>query len=262
MSMIKNPQEIEILKEGGKMLSQILRELREKCVPGISTKSLDDYAQARMKELGIEPSFLNYRISPSDPGYPAAVCVSMNEEVVHGIPMPDRIIQKGDIVSMDIGAWHKGLCTDMATSVIAGGTDNQEIANLVSNTREGLALGIATIKSGSLISDIGDAIDDYLTPKGYGIVRDLVGHGVGHEVHEDPVIPNYREPRAPEVICRTGMVLAIEPMVTIGDWRVRQLDDGWTIVTKDKKPAAHFELTVTVTDDGYELITPWPDTNE
>lgn len=258
MSMIKTPKEIAVLKEGGAILSNILRAVRAECVAGANTKALDELAQRLMKEAGATPSFLGYRISPSDPAYPAALCVSVNNEVVHGIPMPDRMIKEGDIVSLDIGMWYEKLCTDMATTVVVGETD-PHVRQLVTDTRECLAIGIATIKNGSLISDIGDAIQAYIGPKGYGIVKELAGHGVGHAVHEDPIIPNYHEPHLPKIICKTGMVLAIEPMVNLGTHRVKQKNDGWTIVTADGSPSAHFELTIAVTDDGYDLVTPWPD---
>jgi len=258
MSLIKTPEEIQALKEGGILLSQTLRAVRAACVAGVSTKSLDDLAQKLIVESGGTPSFLNYRNSPRDPGYPAALCVSINEEVVHGIPREDRILKDGDIVGLDIGMWYKNLATDMATTVIIGSVP-AKVEALVKDTRESLVRGIATIKNGSLISDIAAAVEDFLKPKGYGIVRDLVGHGVGHGVHEDPAIPNYRDTRAPRIVCKTGMVLAIEPMITLGGWKVKQKSDGWTIVTVDKSPSAHFEVTIAVTDDGFDLITPWPD---
>jgi methionyl aminopeptidase len=258
MSMIKTPKEITSLKEGGVILSNILRVLRAECVAGVSTKALDEIAQQRMKEAGAKPSFLGYRISPQDPAYPAALCTSVNNEVVHGIPMPDRILKEGDIIGLDIGMWYEDVCTDMATTVMIGEVD-PHIRQLVVDTRESLEIAIATIKNGSLISDIGDAIEAFIGPKGYGIVRDLAGHGVGHAVHEDPVIPHYHEPHFPRVVCRTGMVLAVEPMINLGTYRVKQKNDGWTIVTADGSPSAHFEVTIAVTDDGYDLITPWPD---
>jgi methionyl aminopeptidase len=146
----------------------------------------------------------------------------------------------------------------MATTVIVGETD-EKTKQLVADTRESLVRGIQAVRAGKFVHDISNAIDDYLTPKGYGIVKDLVGHGVGHAVHEEPQIPHYRERRAPRVKLETGMVLAIEPMVTLGDWGVYMKDDEWTIATEDGSTAAHFELTIAVTDDGYELITPWPD---
>jgi methionyl aminopeptidase len=258
MSVIKSPEEIEILKRGGKILSSVLRELREKCVSGITTAELDRLAQKQIREAGGRPSFLGYSPSPSKSGYPAAVCVSINEEVVHGIPSDDRVIRDGDIVSMDIGLWYEDLCTDMATTVMAGRV-NPKIMDLVLSTREALVRGLGAVREGAMVGDIGAAIEDFIKPKGYGIVRDLVGHGVGHAVHEEPPIPNFRDPRSPRVELKTGMVIAIEPMISIGDWRIRQLGDGWTIVTADGSPSAHFEVTVAVTEDGYDLITPWPD---
>lgn len=258
MSMIKTQKEIAALKEGGVILSNILRVIRAECVAGVSTKALDEIAQQRMKEAGAKPSFLGYRISSYDPAYPAALCTSVNDEVVHGIPMPDRILKEGDIIGLDIGMWYEGVCTDMATTVMIGEVD-PHVRQLVVDTRESLAIGIETIKNGSLISDIGDAIEAFIGPKGYGIVRDLAGHGVGHAVHEDPIIPNYHEPHLSKTVCKTGMVLAIEPMINLGTYCVKQKNDGWTIVTTDGSPSAHFEVTVAVTDEGYDLITPWPD---
>lgn len=258
MSLIKTPQEIEKLRRGGELLSRTLREIREACVVGASTEALDKIARDRFAEAGGTASFLGYRIGNEGPAYPGALCVSINDEVVHGLPVPNRIIKDGDVVGLDIGVWFEGLATDMATTVIAGNVDEKTRA-LVADTRESLVRALSVIKAGNWISDIGAAIEDYLKPKRYGIVKDLVGHGVGHSVHEDPQIPNYREPLAPRVQMQTGMVLAIEPMITLGSWRVNVKDDGWTIVTADHSTAAHFEVTVAVTDDGYELITPWPD---
>ncbi len=258
MSLIKTPEEIEKLKEGGKILSTILREIRSMCIAGVSTADMDMLARKRMEEAGGMPSFLGYRISPDDTPYSGALCVSMNDEVVHGLAHPGRSISDGDIVGLDIGFWYKGLCTDMATTVVVGDVLEKE-QELVHDTRESLVRALGAVKHGGMVSDIGAAVEDYLAPKGYGIVRDLVGHGVGHAVHEDPAIPNYREPSAPKVRLQTGMVIAIEPMVTLGGWRIRQKDDGWTIVTADGSKAAHFEVTVAVTDDGYDLVTPWPD---
>lgn len=261
MSLIKTPQEIALLKEGGALLSRTLRELRAACVPGVSTEELDAIARKRFKEAGGEPSFLGYKIDKDGAPFPGAVCISMNEEVVHGLPLPSRVIQKGDIVGMDIGVWWKGLCTDMATTVIVGGEDTvpEKTRALVRDTRESLARALDVVKAGAQVNDIGAVIEDFLKPKGYGIVRDLVGHGVGHAVHEEPQIPHYRERHAPKILLQPGMVIAIEPMVTLGDWQVDMLDDEWTIVTRDRSLSAHFELTIAVTETGYELITPWPD---
>jgi methionyl aminopeptidase len=258
MSLIKTPEEIAILKEGGIILSETLRAVREACVAGATSEVLDRMAQDLLAKKGAKPSFLDYRVSPKGSGYPGALCVSINEEVVHGLPVPPRTIKDGDTVSLDIGCWYKGLCTDMATTVCIGDV-REDVRELVKATREALVRGLNAVRAGAPIGDIGAVIEDFIAPKGYGIVKDLVGHGVGHGVHEEPQIPNYREPRAPNVMMRSGMVLAIEPMINLGTWKVKQLDDGWTIVTADGKPSAHFEVTVAVTQDGYELMTPWPD---
>lgn len=275
MSLIKTPKEIKALKQGGVILSRVLREIREKCVAGVTTEELDALARRRLEEAGAKPSFLGYRISPKDPAYPGALCVSVNEEVVHGLVLPPRTIEQGDVVGLDIGAWYRDLCTDMATTVIISPRGNvrpfdklmagrpsselTDVERLVADTRESLVRALAVIRAGAWVGDIGAAVEDYLKPKGYGIVKDLVGHGVGHAVHEAPAIPNYREPRAPRVRLESGMVIAIEPMVTQGAWKVKMKPDGWTIVTADGSVAAHFEVTVAVTDKGYDLITPWPD---
>lgn len=258
MSLIKTPDEIEKMKRGGVILSRTLRKVMNACVAGASTEALDVIAREEFSKAGGVPSFLGYQISPSDPPYPSALCISINDEVVHGPATPDRIIQEGDIVGLDIGMWYEGLATDMAATVMVG-TVSSEARELVKYTRESLKRGLSPIKAGGSIEEIGAAIEDYLKPKGYGIVKDLVGHGVGHAVHEDPQVPNYREPRAPRVRMQEGMVLAIEPMITLGGWKVTMKDDGWTIVTRDGSLAAHFEVTVAVTKGGYELVTPWPD---
>lgn len=258
MSLIKTPDEIKKLKTGGEILSRALRVAMDACVAGATTEAIDRAAREELEKAGAKPSFLGYRISPDDPAYPGTVCISVNDEVVHGLATPPRRIKDGDIVSLDIGAWHQGLCTDMAATVTVGKASARARA-LVADTRRSLESALSAVKPGGYVSDIGAAVEGFLKPKGYGIVRDLVGHGVGHGVHEEPQIPNYSEPRAPKVRLEPGMVLAIEPMVTLGDWRVKQLDDGWTIVTRDGSLAAHWEVTVAVTDDGYELLTPWPD---
>jgi methionyl aminopeptidase len=258
MSLIKTPEEIAILKEGGIILSNTLRKIRAACVAGVTSEELDQIARDELAARGATPSFLGYRISPRDPAYNGALCVSINEEVVHAPPIPARTVKDGDIVGMDIGCWYKGLCTDMATSVCVGNVDPR-VRQLAADTREALRRSLKAIRAGAPISDIGAAIEDFIAPKGYGIVRDMVGHGVGHQVHEEPQIPHYREPRAPRMIMKTGMIFAIEPMINLGTWKVKQLNDGWTIVTADGKPSVHFEVTVAVTDDGYDLITPWPD---
>ncbi|MEK7473166.1 MAG: type I methionyl aminopeptidase [Patescibacteria group bacterium] len=258
MSLIKTPEEIAKLREGGVILSRVLREIREACVAGVTSEELDAIARKRFAEVGATPSFLDYKIDPEGRGFPGALCVSINDEVVHGLPIPARTIKNGDIVGLDIGMWYKGLATDMATTVIVGETD-ERTRRLVTDTREALTVALSVVRAGAFIHEIGNAIEDLIKPKGYGIVRDLVGHGVGHAVHEEPQIPHYRERHAPQIKMQEGMVLAIEPMITLGDWRVYLKGDEWGIATQDGSTVAHFELTIAVTKDGYELITPWPD---
>ena len=259
MSLIKTPEELEKLRAGGAVLSRVLRKVRAACVPGASTEDLDCLARDQLGLAGAEPSFLGYQLGKHGPKYPGALCVSLNDEVVHGLPIPARPIREGDLVSLDIGSWYQGLCTDMATTLFAGAPRFEEEAALVADTREALLRALMTVKDGSTVGAIGAAIEDYLKPKGYGIIRDLVGHGVGHAVHEEPSIPNYREPRTAKIKLHAGMVIAIEPMVALGGWQVYQKGDGWTIVTQDHSPVAHFEVTIAVTGSGYELLTPWPD---
>ncbi|MBP9864148.1 type I methionyl aminopeptidase [Patescibacteria group bacterium] len=256
MSLIKSPEEIEKLKRGGAILSRALVAAMKVCVAGATTVEIDRVARETMEAEGAKPSFLGYRISMNDPAYPGTICISINDEVVHGLATPSRTIKNGDVVGLDIGCWFEGLATDMASTVMVGDV-SQEVKDLCAATKQSLRQGLSVIKSGALVSEISAAVEDALKPK-YGIVRDLVGHGVGHAVHEEPQIPNFRDARAPKIKLQTGMVLAIEPMVTMGDWRVAMKDDGWTIVTRDHSTAAHEEVTIAVTDDGYELITPWP----
>lgn len=258
MSLIKTPDEIARLQEGGAILSRALRRAMDACIAGASTIELDRIARMEIERAGGTPSFLGYTIASSDPAFPSTLCISINDEVVHGPATPNRTINAGDLVGLDIGCWYKGLATDMATTVIVG-TVSDAARALVNDTREALVRGLAAVKAGAWIQGIGAAIEDFLKPKGYGIVRDLVGHGVGHAVHEAPQIPNYRDARIPNIKLKTGMVLAIEPMVTLGGWQVVMKPDKWTIVTKDHSLAAHWEVTIAVTGTGYELLTPWPD---
>ncbi len=256
--MIKTPEEIKKLHEGGVILSCALRKAMDACVVGASTEAIDVIARQSMEAEGAMPSFLGYRISASNPAFPSTLCISINDEVVHGPAIPSRTIAVGDLVGLDVGCWYRGLTTDMAATVIVGSV-MPEKRRLVEDTRESLVCGISAIKAGGWISDIGAAIEDHLKPKKYGIVREMVGHGVGYKVHEEPAIPNYRDPRAPRIQLEEGMVLAIEPMITLGGWRVIVKDDNWTIATRDHSFAAHWEVTIAVTKDGYDLLTPWPD---
>ncbi|MHB8831163.1 MAG: type I methionyl aminopeptidase [Patescibacteria group bacterium] len=258
MITIKTAEEIEKMKQGGKILSQVLSQVTAACIPGARTEELDRIAREGMAKAKGKPSFLHYKISDNDPPYPAAVCISINEEVVHGLAIPNRVIKEGDLVGLDIGMWYEDLATDMAATVCVGKVTS-EARELSDDTREALKRGLAVIKEGAWLHEISQAIEGYLAPKDYGIIRDLCGHGVGYAVHEDPPIPNYHERRHKPVKLKAGMCLAIEPMVSTGDWRIKQKDDGWTYITADKSLAAHWEVTIVVTKSGFEFITPWPD---
>lgn len=257
MIKLKTPEEIAKMKRGGEILSRTLSLLAKHCVPGANTEDLDKMARDEFEKAGGKPSFLNYQIHSSDPPYPSAVCISINDEVVHGPATPNRVIADGDVVKMDIGLWYEGMATDMACTVLVGNVP-EAACELSADTRKALEMALLTIKDGSWVHDIGKTIQNYLEPKGYGIVRDLVGHGVGHAVHEDPQIAHFHDRRMPPVKLKAGMCIAIEPMVALGDWQIKQKNDGWTIITRDGSLAAHWEVTVCVTEDGYELITPWP----
>jgi len=250
-------KEIAVLREGGKLLSDILGELVRMAKVGISTAELDAHAEKRMREAGGAPSFKGYKPDPNAPPFNGTVCTSINEEVVHAPPVPGRLLKDGDIVSLDIGLRYKGLCTDMAVTVPIGRVPEKTL-KLVRVTKESLMAGLEAIRPGAKIRDIGKLIQPVVEHAGFGVVRALVGHGVGHAVHEDPHVPNFDDPDSPKVSIKKGMVLAIEPMVTEGSWEVELARDRWTIITEDRKLAAHWEVTVAVTEDGYEILTPLP----
>lgn len=270
MIRLKTEEEIAKMKRGGEILSRVLSSLMKACVAGAHTVDLDRLAREGIEKAGGKPSFLHYKIHAHDPEYPATLCISINEQVVHGLPEPDRVIQNGDLVSLDIGMWYpvkgpsaptgdsESMATDMAATVAVGKV-SADARRLNDDTRESLKRALSVVKEGAWIHEIGMAVEGFLDPKGYGIIKELCGHGVGHAVHEDPQIPNYHERGYRPVKMKAGMCLAIEPMVSLGAWRVRQLDNGWTFSTVDGSLAAHWEVTVAVTKSGYELITPWPD---
>lgn len=245
---VKTDREIDAMRESGRMLAAVLQLLKPKVVPGVSTKELADQAALELKALGGTPSFLGYQ------GFPDVICISVNQEVVHGIPSSSRIIQEGDIVGMDFGVTYQGMITDSAISVIAGKPKQKGHPDLLKRTEKALEVGINAVHGHVRTGDIGSAIEAYLKQFPYGIVRDMVGHGVGHAVHEDPNIPNYGQSDTGPWLER-GMTIAIEPMVTLGTERVRIKPDGWTVVTADGKWSAHFEHTVLVTETGAEILT-------
>jgi methionyl aminopeptidase len=245
-TQIKTDQEIENMRVGGQMLATVLRVTAERVVPGITTKELSDFAENELKKLGGTPAFLGYH------GFPAGLCVSVNNEVVHGIPGKKQIAD-GDVVSLDFGVLYKGLITDSALTVIVGEVP-QEVADLVHKTEQSMFAGIDVLHDGVKVGDIGAAVQKTLEQGGYGIVRDLVGHGVGHELHEEPNIPNVGIVGQGPIL-RAGMTIAIEPMATLGTHRVYVDSDNWTIKTEDSSIAAHFEHTVLITDSGFEILT-------
>jgi methionyl aminopeptidase len=243
---IKDKQEIGIMREGGKILGLILSELGKMIVPGTTTKELDDRAEELMRKYGVQPSFKGYR------GYPAAICASINEEVVHGIPGRRKILE-GDIVTIDCGVYHKGLHTDSAISRGAG-TIDPEKSRLIATAEKALAKAIESVKPGIRIRTISEIIQNTVEKNGYSVIRDLVGHGIGKEIHEDPQIPNFRD-KDPGPILQPGMTLAIEPIIAMGDYNVKILRDGWTFVTRDGSPSAQVEHTIAVTEKGSEILT-------
>jgi len=254
MIKIKTKEEIEKMRRGGHVLSSVMDEIEKAIKPGIGTESLTKLAEKLILDQGGRPSFKGYKAAWTEEVYPAALCVSINEEVVHGMAIPNRIIKEGDLVGIDCGMEYEGMYTDMARTIIVGET-NRKNKKLVSVTQEALMRGIKKVKPGNHVSDISQAIDSYVRKNGFSVVRQLVGHGVGHTAHEEPQIPNFVDKTITNFELKEGMCLAIEPMVNIGGWEVETSFDGWTIGTKDKSMSAHFEHTVCVTSDGVEIIT-------
>ncbi len=268
MITIKKPEELEILREGGRRLAGVLAEVAGAVKPGISTSFLNELAERLILASGGAPSFKGYNPYGAKAAYPAALCVSINDEVVHAIPKRDRILVEGDIVGLDIGMWWPGekfkikneklkmtraMATDTAVTVGVGKISPQA-EKLIRATQESLVIGIREVRAGASIGDIGAAIQAHLEKNGFGVVRDLAGHGVGYAVHEDPFVPNFGE-RGKGLILKEGMVLAIEPMATEGAWQVTLDEDEWAYRTADGRLAAHFEHTVAVTAKGCEVLT-------
>jgi len=252
MIQLKTEGEIEILRENARILVEILRELIQTARPGVSTAELDERAERLMERAGVVSAFKGYR------GYPASICTSINEEIVHGIPRRDRILKEGDVLSIDIGIERKGLFADTADTIIVGPA-SKEALELIGVAREALRRGIEKARLGHRVGDISHAIGSYAASRGYRVVKRFVGHGIGRAMHEEPQVPNHGTPgRGARV--REGMVLAIEPMVWKalpgddgeGEW---VLEDGWTVVTPNGQPAAHVEAMVLVTEEGPEVLT-------
>ncbi len=245
--MIKSEREIELMRESCRLLTIVHKEMEEAIKPGMSTMDIDILGDTLIRKLGCIPNFKNYN------GYPASICVSVNDEVVHGIPSKHRILQEGDIVSLDAGLIYKGYHSDAARTHGVGQI-NDAARKLIDITRQSFFEGIKMAKAGNHLHDISNAIDAFIKPYGYGIVTDLVGHGIGTSLHEDPQIPNFAQrKRGPKL--RPGMTLAIEPMINMGRADVEWLSDDWTVVTEDGSWSAHYENTVLITDGEPEILT-------
>ncbi len=251
-NLIKTTSEIEIMRAGGRILAQVLQTVAAAVKPGISTAALDTLARQELFRLGAEPSFLNYGAPPGKP-FPAALCTSVNSGVVHGIPLATQILQAGQIIGLDIGCWYKGMCTDTAITVGVGKI-SREAEKLIKVTAKALQRAVAAVKPRATLGDIGQAIQSYVEAQGLAVVRQLVGHGVGRAVHEEPAVPNFGK-KGSGLKLLAGMTIAIEPMVNVGGYEIKALPDGWSVVTKDGSLSAHFEHTVVVTKQGCEVLT-------
>lgn len=245
---VKTATEIDNMRTSGRMLATVLAAASKAVTPGMSTKDVANIAASELKALGGTAPFHGYQ------GFPDVICISVNEEVVHGIPRPDKILADGDILSLDFGVKYNGMITDSAISLIVGSPKSKREELLLQTTEASLHAGAMTLKDGVKVGTIANAIQQVLEKQKFGIVRDLVGHGVGHELHEDPNIPNYGRAGTGPVL-QAGMTIAIEPMATLGGYQVYLDHDGWTVVTADGTRAAHFEHTILITDNGAEILT-------
>lgn len=247
MISLKSEKELNSMRKAGAIVGQILDEMVKMVAPGISTGELDRFAESRCKDFKVLPAFKGYH------GFPATVCISVNDEVVHGIPSTKRVLKQGDIVGLDFGVNSDGWFGDSARTV-AVGTISEDARRLLEVTEEGLRRGIEQCREGNRIFDIGHAVQNYVEGFGYGVVREFVGHGIGRALHEEPQVPNYG-PKGKGLLLKVGMVLAIEPMINAGSHEVKVLKDGWTAVTVDRSLSAHFEHTVAITPSGPEILT-------
>lgn len=256
MIKLKTSEEIKILREGGLILGSILETLASMVEPGISTEELENKALQMIKEVKGIPAFKGYKVRKGDAGFPTALCASINEDIVHGIAVPSKFLKQGDIIGLDIGMQYKGLFTDTAVTVPVGSIPDS-LQKLLATTKQCLDLGIKQAKANNTLRDIARAIQINAESNGFGVVRELVGHGVGYAVHEEPQVPNFdsNEPEVMGIVLRPGMVIAIEPMLTIGDWHIKTGTDGFALSTADGSLSAHFEHTIAITENDNIIIT-------
>ncbi len=245
---IKSAREIEIMRKAGQIVATVLREINEMVKPGQTTADLDKYAESRIREMGAVPSFKGYH------GFPASICSSINDEVVHGIPSPKKIIRSGDLLKVDTGAYFEGYHGDSCISICVGDV-SEEVKRLSRVAQEALMTGLAQIKSGNTLIDLAGAIEDCVKSNGFSVVEDYTGHGVGRNLHEEPSVFNFRTTQLPNIKLRSGMTLAVEPILNAGDKACKTLRDGWTVITKDGSLSAQWEHTILVTNDGCEILT-------
>ena len=247
MVIIKTAREISLMKDACRISANALRLAGEYVKPGVTTREIDEKVREYIEKQGATPSFLGYG------GFPASACISVNDVVIHGIPSKEQVLQEGDIVSVDVGAFYNGYHGDNAYTYACGKV-SENAEKLMDATRIGLEKGIEAALAGNRVGDIGSAVQKYVEDRGYSVVRDFVGHGVGADLHEDPSVPNFGTPgHGPRLL--PGMTIAIEPMINCGTHEIEMLPDGWTVLTRDRKLSAHFEHTVAITDDGCEVLT-------
>jgi methionyl aminopeptidase len=245
----KSPEEIDKMRRAGRIVAGTIDRVLAAVGPGVTTAQLDEVAEAYILEQRATPSFKWYRGT-----FPASICTSLNDEIVHGIPSTKRVVREGDVVSLDFGAIWDGFHADSAVTIIVGDPRSPDAEKLVRVTEEALEAGISQIRPGGRLSDIGAAVQQVAEGAGFSVVREYVGHGIGRALHEDPQIANYGDPgRGP--VLKPGLVVAVEPMVNVGSWETRVLADDWTVVTEDGSLSAHFEHTIAVTEDGHEVLT-------
>lgn len=247
MIQIKSAREIELMRQAGRILEETRQLVSKQVKPGVTTYQLDQLAEQHIRKLGGLPSFKGYQ------GFPGSICTSVNEVVVHGIPSKKKVLKEGDIVTLDFGVNYKGYHADSATTYPVGEVSD-DIKQLLKVTEASLYEGLKYAKPGQKVSDISHAIEAYVKPYGYGIVEEFTGHGIGRELHEDPYVPNFGAPGLGATL-KPGMTFCVEPMVNLGTKRVRILQDNWTTITADKKPSAHFEHMIVITETGYEILT-------